>query len=247
VPYPYSFLSAQLTACRYFRSGLAPIPSLILGREAEGTVVSTGPSGDFYNIKPGGRVVWLHTGGYAEYTSVPAFKAHLVPSEFPPGLAAASLLQGLTALTFIREATVINKNDWVLVHAAAGGTGLLLCQLLKEAGARTIGTSSTEEKMKLAKENGATHVLNYKTERDLVGKIKEITGGQGVSVVFDSTGKDQFENSVEVLEKRGTLVAFGISVSSFQKQHEKAEELIVHSLVISHPLRLRNLQRKAFK
>jgi NADPH2:quinone reductase len=163
----------------YFRSGLIPIPSPILGREAEGTVVSKDTSGDFYDFKTGDRVVFLHIGGYAEYTAVPAAKVHLIPSGFPPGLAAASLLQGLTALTFTREAVKIKKNDWVLVHAAAGGTGSLLCQLLRDLGPRTIGTSSTEEKLKEAQDNGATHVLNYKTEQDLVGKSKTSLGGKG--------------------------------------------------------------------
>jgi NADPH2:quinone reductase len=170
-------------------------------------------------MKTGDKVVWLHTGAYAEYTSVPASKVHPVPSGLAPGLAAASLLQGLTALTLIREAHLVKKNDWVLVHAAAGGVGLWLCQLLKAVGARTIGTSSTEEKMKEAMENGAAHMVNYKTEQDFVGKIKELTGGEGVAVVFDSTGKDQFENDLEVVARKGSVVSFGNSVSPFIKRH----------------------------
>jgi NADPH2:quinone reductase len=99
------------------------------------------------------------------------------------------------------------------VHAAAGGVGLWLCQLLKAVGARTIGTSSTQEKMDLAKANGAEFMVNYKTETDFVGKIKEITGGEGVRVVFDSTGKDQFENDLEVVGRKGVIVSYGNSVS----------------------------------
>ncbi|TVY84630.1 putative quinone oxidoreductase [Lachnellula suecica] len=195
----------------YFRTGLYPAPKPeILGREAEGTIVSTG-SGSLHNLKTGDRVVFLGTGAYAEYTSVPAAKTHVIPSALEPGIAAASLLQGLTALTLIREAHHVQKGDWVLVHAAAGGVGLWLCQLLKAVGAKTIGTASTAEKIALAKENGATYMVNYKEEKDLVGKIKEITGGEGVRVVFDSTGKDQFENDLEIVARKGTVVSYGNS------------------------------------
>ncbi|TVY21554.1 putative quinone oxidoreductase [Lachnellula arida] len=196
----------------YFRTGLYPAPKPeILGREAEGTVLSTGPSGNLYNLKPGDRVVWLGTSAYAEYSAVPASKAVLIPSALPAGIAAASLLQGLTALTLIRESYHVQKGDWILVHAAAGGVGLWLCQLLRVVGARTIGTASTAEKLELAKANGAEVVVNYKTETDFVGRIKEITGGEGVKAVFDSTGKDQFENDLEVVGRKGTIVSFGNS------------------------------------
>jgi NADPH2:quinone reductase len=167
-----------------------------------------------YNFKPGDRVVWMGTSAYAEYTAVPAEKTHIVPSSIGPGIAAASMLQGLTALTLIREAHLVKKGDWVLVHAAAGGVGLWLCQLLKAVGARIIGTASTSEKIELAKKNGAEFMINYKEEKDFVGKVKEITGGQGVAVVFDSTGKDQFENDLEVVARKGTVVSYGNSVSS---------------------------------
>lgn len=177
--------------------------------------MSLGPSGDFHGLKEGQRAVYLGTASYAEYTAVPAATTHTVPSSLDPGIAAASLLQGLTALTLIREAYPVQKGDWVLVHAAAGGVGLLLCQLLHAVGARTIGTASTAEKLALAKENGAEEVVNYKTESDFVGKIKEITKGEGVAAVFDSTGKDQFENDLEVVARKGTVVSFGNSVSYF--------------------------------
>jgi NADPH:quinone reductase len=127
---------------------------------------------------------------------------------------AAALLQGLTALTLIREAHPVQRGDWVLVHAAAGGVGLWLCQLLRVVGAHTIGTASTEEKMQLAKANGAEVVINYKEETDLVARVKEITGGEGVSVVFDSTGKDQFENDLEVVKRKGSVISYGNSVSA---------------------------------
>ncbi|TVY91587.1 putative quinone oxidoreductase, partial [Lachnellula willkommii] len=166
--------------------------------------LSTGPSGNLYNLKPADRVVWLGTSAYAEYSAVPASKAVLVPSALPAGIAAASLLQGLTALTLIRESYHVQKGDWILVHAAAGGVGLWLCQLLRVVGARTIGTASTAEKLELAKANGAEVVVNYKTEADFVGRIKEITGGEGVKA-------DQFENDLEVVGRKGTIVSFGNS------------------------------------
>ncbi|KAK0120658.1 NADPH:quinone reductase [Cadophora gregata f. sp. sojae] len=195
----------------YYRSGLYPAPKPeILGREAEGTIVAVG-SGDVLNLKVGDRVVWLGTTAYAEYSAAPVAKAHVLPLELSPGVAAASTLQGLTALTLIREAYEVKKGDWVLVHAAAGGVGLWLVQLLKAVGARTIGTASTSVKIELAKKNGAEFMINYKEEKDLVGKVKEITGGAGVSVVFDSTGKDQFENDLEVVARKGSIVSYGNS------------------------------------
>lgn len=170
-----------------------------------------------YNLKVGDRVVWMGTSGYAEYTAAPAAKTHVLPSTLPPGIGAASILQGLTALTLIREAYPVQKGDWVLVHAAAGGVGLWLMQLLKVVGARIIGTASTAEKIELAKENGAEYMINYKEERDFVGAVKGIVGGEGVRVVFDSTGKDQFENDLEVVGRKGVVVSYGNSVwfSSF--------------------------------
>jgi NADPH2:quinone reductase len=176
-------------------------------------VIATG-AGDLYNIKVGDRVVYMGTGAYAEYTATPAAKAHVVPAALEPGIAAAALLQGLTALTLIREAHLVQKGDWVLVHAAAGGVGLWLCQLLRAVGARTIGTASTEEKMQLARDNGAEVMINYKEEKDLVGRVKALTGGEGVRVVFDSTGKDQFENDLEVVGRKGSIISYGNSVSA---------------------------------
>lgn len=194
----------------YFRSGLYPSPKPeILGREAEGTIISTGP-GELYGLKTGDRVVWMATNAYAEYTAVPVKHTHTIPPSLEPGIAAAAMLQGLTALTLIREAYHVQKGDWVLVHAAAGGVGLWLCQLLSKVGARTIGTASTAEKIELAKKNGAEFMVNYKTQ-DIVKEVQELTGGKGVAVVFDSTGKDQFDNDLEVVARKGTVVSYGNS------------------------------------
>lgn len=181
----------------------------ILGGEGEGTIVSLGPSSNF---AVGDRVAYLANDAYAEYVSAPILKVHVIPSGVAPSIAAASLLQGLTALTLIREAYHVQKGDWILVHAAAGGVGLLLCQLCAAVGARVIGTASTEEKMALARENGAEVTVNYKEEKDVKGKIMEITGGEGVHAVFDGVGKDTFELDLEVVRRKGSLISFGNAV-----------------------------------
>ncbi|TGO15005.1 hypothetical protein BTUL_0045g00150 [Botrytis tulipae] len=192
----------------YFRTGLYPSPKPeILGREAEGTVVSFGPSTNT-DLKLNDRVVYMGNSAYAEYTVVPAAKVHTVPSELAPGIAAAAFLQGLTALTLIREAYHVQRDDWILVHAAAGGVGLWLCQLLRVVGAKVIATASSEEKLKLAKENGATVGINNK-EEDIVKRVLEITGGEGVHAAFDSVGKDTFDGDLEVVRRKGTVVSFG--------------------------------------
>ncbi|OKL56402.1 hypothetical protein UA08_08075 [Talaromyces atroroseus] len=193
----------------YWRRGMMGIPpNGIIGREAEGTVVSTG-AGDVNSLKVGDRVVWLAMGGYAEYTIVPASLAYPVPADIKPGVAAAALLQGLFAMSLSHKIVQVKEGNWALVHAAAGGVGLWLCQLLKALGAKTIGTASTAEKMKLAVENGADYVINYEEEKDLVKTIEEVTGGYGVDVVYDGIGKDQTQNNVNVVAKHGTIVTYG--------------------------------------
>ena len=191
----------------YFRTGLYPSPKPeILGREAEGTVVSLGPGTTGFSV--GDRVVWLGTGAYAQYSAAPAVKAVKVPEGVPEGHAAAALLQGLTALTLIHEAYAVQKGDWILVQAAAGGVGLWLCQLLKDVGARTIGTASSAAKLQLARDNGAGWEIDYSHE-DVVARVKEITGGEGVRAVFDGVGKSTFETDLEVLARKGSLISFG--------------------------------------
>ena len=218
-------------------------PGGIIGREAEGTVLSTGP-GSVDDLKVGDRVVWLAMGGYAEYTAVPASMAYVVPSDVKPGVAAAALLQGLYALTLTHRIYQVKQGDWVLVHAAAGGVGLWLCQLSKALGAQTIGTVSTPEKMKLAKEAGAEIMINYKEEKDLVKRVKEITGGQGVNVVYDSIGKDQTENNVKVVAKHGTIVTYGAAVSGSRMMYPKLVIYNGNSLDFPNLLHLRSWLRK---
>ena len=147
-------------------------------------------------------------GAYAEYTACPAQKAILIPEGVKPTQAAAGLFQGLTALTLIRESHYVQKDEWALVHAAAGGVGLWLCQLLHAAGARVIGTASREAKIELAKENGAEFMINYSHE-SVVERVNEITNGAGVCVVFDGVGASTFDDDLKLLARKGTLVSFG--------------------------------------
>ncbi|KAF2129473.1 NAD(P)-binding protein [Dothidotthia symphoricarpi CBS 119687] len=196
----------------YFRSGVYPLPEVpfILGREGSGTIAAVGANAPS-DLKVGSRVVYMGTQAYAEYTPVSGKSTIPIPDSIDSKIAAAALLQALTALTLIREAYPVQKGDWVLVTAAAGGVGLWLCQMLRAVGARTIATASTEEKRQLAKENGAEVLLEYHEEdRDVfVKKVLEITGGEGVHAVFDSVGKDTFDSSLAVVRRKGTMVSFG--------------------------------------
>lgn len=194
---------------RYFRSGLYPVAKwpYILGREGEGTIVKSG-GGESHGMKEGDRVVWMAEGAYAEYTSVPAGKVVKLPQGVGEKIGAAAFLQGLTALTLIRESHHVKKGDWVLVHAAAGGVGLWLCQLLRAVGANTIGTASTQEKVDLAKKNGATHMINYSHE-DVKSKVMELTKDKGVVAVFDGVGKSTFDLSLECVARLGSMISFG--------------------------------------
>lgn len=196
--------------CRYFRTGLYPPPSFpyTLGREGEGTIVKTASSGELHGLKDGDRVVWMGERAYAEYTATPAAKAVKIPSGVDTKIASAGLLQGLTALTLIREAHHVKKGDWILVHAAAGGTGLWLCQLLKAVGANIIGTASTQEKVDLATKAGATHMINYSHE-DVKSKVMELTSDKGVAAVFDGVGKSTFDVSLDCLARKGSMISFG--------------------------------------
>jgi NADPH2:quinone reductase len=221
-------------------------PGGIIGREAEGTVVSISP-GSVNNLKVGDRVVWLAIGGYAEYTAVPATMAYLVPSDVKPGIAAAALLQGLFAMSLIHKVVRVKEGDWVLIHAAAGGVGLWLCQLLKALGAKTIGTASTSEKTKLAMENGADYGINYKETNDLVQLVQQITEGQGVNVVYDGIGKDQTENNVNIVAQHGTIVTYGAVVSQsclvslMAKFNMKSLDSRLTSHLCSWPRRMQDL------
>ncbi|KAL0930376.1 NADPH2:quinone reductase [Colletotrichum truncatum] len=192
----------------YFRTGLykGPLPN-ILGREGAGTVVAAHPS--VSGFQPGDRVVYMGSfGSYATYSAVTADNLQRIPDGVSTDQAAAALLQGLTAWTFVREAGVVQKGEWVLVHAAAGGVGLLLVQMLRAVGAKVIGTTSSDEKCELARKNGAEWIVNSKSQ-NLVEEVKKITGGHGVDVIFDGVGKATFDSDLEMAARKGRLVIFG--------------------------------------
>jgi NADPH2:quinone reductase len=209
-PQPYIKLLTHINS--YFRSGVYNPPSFpyTLGREGAGTIAAVGPNAPS-DLSLGTRVAYMGQHAYAEYTAAPANYTIPLPDSIDTKTAAASLLQALTAVTLIRDAHAVQKGEWVLVTAAAGGVGLWLCQLLKAIGARTIATASTEEKRQLAKENGAEVVLEYhEDDRDVfVKKVLEITGGEGVHAVFDSVGKATFDSSLAVVRRKGSMVSFG--------------------------------------
>jgi NADPH2:quinone reductase len=178
----------------------------MLGREASGTIQATG-SGDTNSLSVGDRVVYMSTSTYAEYTASPSLHASKIPDDVSNEVATAAFLQGLTALTLIRAAHPVQKGDWVLVHAAAGGTGQLLVQMLKKIGAKVIGTCSTS-KIELVKGYDLDVVIDYSVE-DFVAKVKEVTDGKGVAAVFDGVGKSTFDGSLESVARLGSMISFG--------------------------------------
>ena len=188
-----------------YRSALPFTP----GGEGAGRVVAVGQ--DVSGIKPGDRVASTSLrGSYAELAWAPIDKLVPVPDEVETSVAAAVLLQGLTAHYLVTSTYPLAQGSWCLIHAAAGGVGLLLCQMAKARGARVIGTVSTEEKAALATQAGADHVVLY-TRQDFVSEARRLTGGQGVAVVYDSVGESTFEGSLNSLAPRGMLVLFGQS------------------------------------
>jgi len=194
----------------YFRTGLykSPLP-FIPGQEAAGVVESI--NGDDAGIKPGDRVAYAGTlGAYAEYALVQCSRLVQLPDDLSYESAAAVMLQGMTAHYLTCSTFPLRKGETVLLHAAAGGVGLLLTQMAKKIGAKVIGTVSTEEKAALARDAGADHVLLY-TKSDFEQEVKIITGGQGVDVVYDSVGRTTFEKGLNCLRRRGMMVLFGQS------------------------------------
>ena len=199
----------------YFRTGAYPteLPG-IPGLEGAGVVEAIGP--EVTTLHPGDRVAWSDRvgaspgGSYATHVIVPEARAVPVPAEVDLPVAAAAMLQGMTAHYLSHTTFPIGRGYSCLVHAAAGGVGLLLCQMAKRRGARVIGTVSTAEKAALAKKAGADDVILY-TQMDFAPEVKRLTGGRGVDVVYDSVGKTTFEKSLDALCPRGMLVLFGQS------------------------------------
>jgi len=195
----------------YHRTGLYRLPlPLTLGQEGAGTVTAVGDG--VTTVQVGDRVAYQGVqGSYAEYAVVPADRLVSVPDGVSLDQAAAVMLQGITAHYLATSTYPLSVGDICLVHAAAGGVGLLLCQIATMRGAHVIGTVSTAKKAALAKGAGAHDVINY-TTHDFVDEVKRITHGRGgVQVVYDSVGKTTFEKSLDVLVRRGTLVSFGQS------------------------------------
>jgi NADPH:quinone reductase len=194
----------------YHRTGLYPQPlPFTPGVEGAGVVERVGP--DVEGLKPGDRVAYAGPiGGYAEYRLIAADRLVKLPDDISDEQAAAMMLQGMTVDMLINRVRALHKDETILIHAAAGGVGLILCQWASALGATVIGTVSTEEKAELARANGCDHPILYKSQ-DFVALVDEFTGGAKVPVVYDSVGKDTFLRSLDCLQKRGMLVSFGQS------------------------------------
>ena len=193
----------------YHRTGLYPLElPCAVGLEAAGTVEAVGEG--ITELRPGDRVAYAAPpiGAYAEARLMPADRLVKLPDAISDVQAAAMMLQGMTVQYLIRRTHRVAKGETVLFHAAAGGVGLIACQWLRHLGATVIGTVGSEEKAELARAHGCTHTVNYRTE-DFVAKVKEITDGAGVPVVYDSVGKDTFEGSLQCLSPLGMMVRFG--------------------------------------
>ncbi len=194
----------------YRRTGLYQVElPMVPGMEGAGTVTAIGPA--VQGLRAGDRVAYANCpGAYAESILVPAGSAVKVPARVTLAQAAAAMLQGMTAHYLAIDTAPIKKGDWILVHAGAGGVGLLLLQIARMRGARIIATVSTAEKAALAREAGANEVILY-TETDFAAEVKRLTGGRGVKTVFDSVGKATFLKSLDCIEPRGMMVSFGQS------------------------------------
>jgi NADPH2:quinone reductase len=195
----------------YFRTGRYPsaLPAG-LGSDAVGVVEAVGPGVSF--LTPGDRVGYLlgPLGAYSQARVMPAELLIKLPDGISDRSAATLIMKGLTAQYLFRQVYPLKAGDTILYHAAAGGVGLIACQWARALGVTMIGTVGSDEKAEVAKAHGCTHVINYKRE-NFVERVKEITGGKGVPVVYDSVGKDTLMGSLDCLQKRGTLVSNGTS------------------------------------
>ncbi|OQW57078.1 MAG: quinone oxidoreductase [Proteobacteria bacterium SG_bin9] len=193
----------------YFRTGLYKAPSLpfIAGNEASGEVVSVGPG--VTNFHPGDRAAYyFNLGGYATERNIPADKLVKLPDHITHEQAAVLMLKGLTVYYLLFKTFKVEPGHRVLIHAAAGGIGLLACQWAKALGATVIGTAGSKEKADLAMSNGCDHVILYRSE-NFVDRVKQISRNELCDVVYDGVGKDTFPGSLQCLKKRGLFVSFG--------------------------------------
>ena len=193
----------------YFRTGLYKVPAFpsAIGNEGAGVVEAVGDG--VTEVAVGDRVAYcMSLGSYTQRRLIPAKQLVKIPKGISEQQAAAVMLKGCTVQYLIRQAYPVQKGETVLFHAAAGGCGLIACQWLKHLGVRVIGTVGTAEKAELAKSHGCDHPIVY-TEDNFVDRVKELTDGRGVPVVYDSVGKDTFNDSLECLQPRGLMVSFG--------------------------------------
>lgn len=192
----------------YFRTGLYKMPTPVaLGSEAAGVIDAVGS--EVRDLAPGDRVAYaMVRGSYAEFAKVPAAQVVKLPDTVSFEQAAAVMLQGCTAHYLTRSTYPLRSGDTCLVHAAAGGTGALIVQMAKAAGARVLATVSSAEKAAIATAAGADHVINY-TSEDFAAEAKRLTGGRGVDAVFDGVGRSTFDKSLDSLRVRGMMVLFG--------------------------------------
>jgi NADPH2:quinone reductase len=193
----------------YFRAGLYPAPMpLVLGSEGAGIVEAVGRG--VTGLKTGDRVAYAGgpIGSYAEQRNIPAEILIKIPKEISDQTAAAMMLKGMTARYLLRDTYRVKKGDTILIHAAAGGLGLILCQWASHLGVTVIGTVSSKKKADLARSHGCHHPIIY-TKQNFVDRVKRLTKGAGVPVVYDSIGKTTFPASLDCLQKRGLFVSFG--------------------------------------
>ncbi len=192
----------------YQRSGLYPIKlPAIMGNEGAGVVEAVGEG--VTEVQPGDRVAYHSApGAYAEQRIVPAWLLAKLPDGISDQQGASMMLKGCTAQYLIRQIHDVKAGETIVIHAAAGGVGLIVCQWAKHLGATVIGTVGSDDKAELAKAHGCDHPIVY-TREDFVAQVKEITGGKGVPVVYDSVGKDTFMKSLDCLQPRGLMVSFG--------------------------------------
>jgi NADPH2:quinone reductase len=194
----------------HHRTGRYPVPQFphVIGMEAAGVVEEVGPG--VTEVKPGDRVAYASEKprAYAQVTVMPIGRLVKLPDWLDGETAAATILKGLTAQYLIRGAYRIQSGETILIHAAAGGVGLIMCQWARHLGVRVIGTVSTPEKAALAKANGCDHPILY-TQEDVVARVRELTGGVGLPVVYDGVGGSTFEKSLQCLRRRGLCVSYG--------------------------------------
>jgi NADPH2:quinone reductase len=194
----------------HFRTGRYPLKEFphVIGMEAAGVVEEIGPG--VTEVRVGDRVGYASEKprAYAQMTVMPVVRLIRLPDFIDDETAAGAMLKGLTAQYLLRGAYAVKAGETILVHAAAGGVGLIMCQWAKHLGVRVIGTVSTDEKAALAKQNGCEHPIVY-TKEDVVARVRELTGGEGLPVVYDGVGAATFEQSLHSLKRRGLLVSYG--------------------------------------